>query len=64
MLINKTVTFFIGVVKDGRVKLQDDEVKEAGWYSLVDAMTRLDYSDTKKMFTEVQQFLATYKAPR
>lgn len=55
--IEKTVDFYIGVIADDTVVIQTEEVKEAGWYSLDEAMERLDYSDTKKMFSEVQAYL-------
>jgi len=58
--IEKTVDFYIGVIIDDTVVIQTEEVKEAGWYSLEEAKERLDYSDTKKMFFEVQEFLKGY----
>jgi NADH pyrophosphatase NudC (nudix superfamily) len=58
--IEKTVDFYVGVVVDDTVVIQTEEIKEAGWYSLEEAKERLDYSDTKKMFFEVQEFLAGY----
>jgi 8-oxo-dGTP pyrophosphatase MutT (NUDIX family) len=58
--IAKTVDFYIGVITDDTVVIQTEEVKEAGWYSLEEAKERLDYSDTKKMFFEVQDFLKGY----
>jgi len=59
--IEKTVDFYIGVITDDTVVLQPEEVKEAGWYTLDEAMKRLDYSDTKKMFTQVQAYLTEFK---
>jgi bis(5'-nucleosidyl)-tetraphosphatase len=59
--IEKTVDFYIGIVVDDTVVIQPEEVKEAGWYKLDEAMQRLDYSDTKKMFTQVQIFLSDFK---
>ena len=58
--IEKTVDFYIGLITDDSVVIQTEEVKEAGWYSLDEAMKRLDYSDTKKMFLEVQTYLKTF----
>lgn len=58
--IEKTVDFFIGVIVDDRVVIQTEEIKEAGWYSLEEAAERLGYSDSKKMFFEVQAFLKGY----
>ena len=61
MQIEKTVDFYIGVITDDTVVLQPEEVKEAGWYTLDEAMKRLDYSDTKKMYTQVQAYLTEFK---
>jgi len=58
--IEKTVDFYIGVITDDTVVIQPEEVKEAGWYSPKDAKERLDYSDTKKMFSQVEEFLQRY----
>lgn len=58
--INKEVIFFVGIMGDTKIDLQEAEVKEAGWYSLEAAAERLDYQDTKTMFTEVKQFLEQY----
>ncbi len=57
--ILKTVDFFVGVIDEQPLVLQETEVKEANWYTLDEAMNRLDYQDTKKMFNQVQQFLKT-----
>ena len=56
--ILKTVQFFIGVIPQSATYLLDkDEVKEAGWYTVADAAERLEYKDTKQMFTEVRAFI-------
>ena len=59
--IAKTVIFFIGVIADQEFKIDDTEVKEGGWYSLETATERLDYQDTKQMFSEAKQFILQYK---
>ena len=55
--IEKTVTFFLSEVDDSNLILQEEEVKEAGWFSLENALNRLDYKDTKVMFREVINYL-------
>jgi 8-oxo-dGTP pyrophosphatase MutT (NUDIX family) len=55
--IEKSVTFFIGTIDNNAYRLDPEEVKEAGWFSLEDVGQRLDYSDTKKMFEEVKSYL-------
>lgn len=59
--IKKTVRFFVGVVISSEYKLQEEEVKEAGWYSLQKAAERLDYQDTKHMFAEARKFIENYE---
>lgn len=58
--INKTVEFFIGIISDQEYKLDSDEIKEAGWYSLDNAAERLDYQDTKQMFAEAREYIENY----
>jgi 8-oxo-dGTP pyrophosphatase MutT (NUDIX family) len=56
--ILKTVKFFIGVIPESATHtLDENEVKEAGWYSLADAAERLEYQDTKQMFAEARAFI-------
>lgn len=59
--ISKTVDFYVGIISNFETTLDAQEVKEAGWYSLDEALERLDYADTKNMFKEVQEFLITYQ---
>ena len=59
--INKTVVFFIGVIEDGEYEVDGEEVKEAGWYSLSAATERLDYRDTKEMFSQAREFIENYQ---
>jgi 8-oxo-dGTP pyrophosphatase MutT (NUDIX family) len=58
--IEKTVDFYIGVITDDTVVIQTEEIKEARWCSLEEAVERLDYSGTKKMFSEIQGFLKEF----
>jgi len=55
--IIKTVDFYIGLIDNQELTLDEIEVKEANWYSLDEAMNRLDYKDTKRMFKKVRLFL-------
>lgn len=57
--IEKSVTFFVGLIEAEVYCLDPEEVKEAGWFKLEDAGSRLDYSDTKAMFEEVKKYLST-----
>lgn len=55
--IEKTVVFFIGVIAEFEIILDPDEVKEASWYPLEIAATRLDYQDTKSLFLKAKDFI-------
>ncbi len=59
--IEKTVQYFVGVITDTEYKLDEEEVKEGGWYSLDEATDRLDYQDTKQMFVEARKFIESYQ---
>ena len=60
-LIKKTVTFYIGIIEEMELKIDEAEVKEAQWCSLERAMERLDYRDTKDLFFQVKQYLVSPK---
>jgi 8-oxo-dGTP pyrophosphatase MutT (NUDIX family) len=56
--IEKTVTFFIGIITDcTSCKLDPAEVKEAAWFSLETAASRLDYQDTKNLFLRAKSYI-------
>ena len=57
-LINKTVTYFLGQVKDPATKItQPDEVIELKWCSLYEAMATLSHENSKRILKEVKQYL-------
>ncbi len=60
--IDKKVQYFVGEVESDEYQLQEQEVKEAGWYALSDVTDRLDYKGTKQMFVEAKSFIETYRA--
>jgi len=57
--IEKSVTFFIGLIESDGYRLDPEEVKDAGWFKLEEVGSRLDYSDTKAMFEKVKKYLST-----
>lgn len=59
--IDKTVIFFIGIITSKNYTLDQEEVKEAGWYSLKEAAKILDYQGTKQLFSEARKFISEYK---
>lgn len=55
--INKKVVFFVGYIESEYFKIDETEVKEAGWFNLDEATKRIDYKDTKEMFIEVKKYI-------
>ena len=55
--IDKTVTFFIGVIADPKLHIDNAEVKEAVWFPLHTAENRLDYEDTKVTFRQAREYI-------
>lgn len=51
-LIDKTVTYFVGVADTMEYVLQADEVKEAGWFKVTDAKARLTHESARAIFEE------------
>ncbi len=53
--IEKTVTFFIGLVTDTAIVIQPSEIKEACWLPIAEVRARLTHQNTKEFFDTVQQ---------
>lgn len=53
ILIEKQVVYYIGVVSDPAYSIQEDEVKEAGWFSFSEAEERLSFEHARTMLKEV-----------
>jgi len=51
-LIEKTVEFFVGYAVSSVYTLQEDEVKEAGWFSYEEALQKLTFEPSKKILKE------------
>lgn len=52
--IDKTVRYFVGLVKDGKMNLQEAEIKNAEWLSYQAALDRLDYSEAKRILSSIE----------
>lgn len=52
--IYKTVRYFVGLVKDGNLKVQVSEIQNAAWLSYEAASDRLDYPEAKRIIKAVQ----------
>lgn len=53
MCIEKTVEFLVGYVESPDYSLQEDEVKEAGWFSIAEALSRLTFEPSKELLKKV-----------
>ncbi len=51
-LIDKTVTYFVGVATTSEFMLQADEVREAGWFTLAQASEQLTHGSAKEILTQ------------
>lgn len=56
-IVDKTVIYFIGIVKQPGFALQEKEIKNAGWYNFTDARNRLTFMNTKSMFDDAVEYL-------
>lgn len=59
-IVDKTVTYFIGFVDQPGLALQENEIKNAGWYKLGSARERLSHLNTKEMFDSATIYLNNY----
>lgn len=56
--IDKTSTYFVGIVETESFTVQPEEVKEAGWFTLEEARERITFPDYKKMLDEAVAIVA------
>lgn len=57
-VIHKTVVFFIGHIAQGaKLTLQAAEVKEAAWFSLQAAQSRITHANARRMLQKVEAYL-------
>jgi len=55
--IEKTSTYYFGIVKDRMYTIQQEEVKEAGWFNIKAARAKLTFADYKKLLDDAMSFL-------
>ncbi len=51
--VDKTVTFFIGLVNDPAVTVQPDEVQDHAWLDADSVMSRLTFPEARELFARV-----------
>ncbi len=50
--VDKTSTYYVGIVEKEAFTVQPEEVKEAGWFTIVEARERITFPDYKQMLDE------------
>jgi diadenosine hexaphosphate hydrolase (ATP-forming) len=50
--IDKYVTYFVGIVAEGDFSIQEEEVKEAGWFTKEEAAKRLTFPRAKEILAD------------
>lgn len=53
----KTVVFFVGIVKDINFRKQDSEISDIQIVSVTEAFNRITFDDTKKLLFKALEFL-------
>lgn len=58
ILVEKTVSYFVGEVSDTDITIQPDEVKEAKWCTLAEAYQTLSHDQSKQTLRAVEDYLS------
>ncbi len=53
LLIRKQVQYYLGIVQDADFSIQEDEVREAGWFTPEEAQRKLSFAHARDMFAHV-----------
>ncbi len=56
-MVDKKVQYYLGVAKNKEYTIQEDEVKEAGWYTFIQAKERLTHQKAKDMLETIEKDL-------
>jgi len=59
---DKTVHFYLFAYTDGHTDAHDDEVEDAAWVDLDEALARLTYQNERDILLNAQQYLETHQA--
>lgn len=53
----KRVEFFLGIVKNDEVRIQEKEIQDYGWFSYEEALERLTYKENKDLLADARGYL-------
>ena len=56
--IEKSVVYFLGIAASEKFEIQEDEVREAGWFSFDKALEQLSYENARILLREVAEDVA------
>tara|TARA_A100001015_G_scaffold318795_1_gene439745 strand:- start:1389 stop:1823 length:435 start_codon:yes stop_codon:yes gene_type:complete len=52
-IVNKRVSYFVYRVYKTEFSIDEDEIMDAGWYDIAQAMNKLTFDDTRIMFSKI-----------
>lgn len=58
MRIDKKVLYYVGIIESSAFCIQAEEVKEAGWFTFVEADEKLSHQRAKIMLTQIKSDLS------
>ena len=56
--VEKTVTFYIGMVENSDITIQPEEIKEALWLPVGEVMEKLTHDSSKSIFIQAKTLMA------
>lgn len=59
--LDKTVIFYLGLVNDQTVNIQEAEVQDYGWFSYEEALERLTFDEGRKVLQQANKYLHRQK---
>jgi bis(5'-nucleosidyl)-tetraphosphatase len=56
-VLHKTVIYYPAWVSDKKVKIQESEVADYGWFEYKEALKKITFSGSKKILREVKKYI-------
>ncbi len=58
---DKTVTYWIGFVKDKTTTIQEEELEDCAWFGFTDAKEKISHQSMRAVFDEIGKYLGITK---
>lgn len=58
VMIEKYVGYYLGIIEDPAFRIQENEVKEAGWFTFSEAIALLTFEHARMLLSEVEDDLS------